>query len=135
MDIHYIDLIKEWVRLDNVIVRNNTDVKVVKDEVKKLEERVNDVSEDKKRIEKEITEYVQTENLEAMQLKISDGVITFSKKTTTKPMNQKFIRETLQKYADENIDENINHVKIFDYIISNIEKKIDYSISRAIKDK
>ena len=90
--------------------------------------------EQKKTIERQIVEYVQTNKLESMQLKISDGIITFAKKTTQKPLTQKYLRETLEKYAEENPAETINHVKILEYIVSNLEKKVDYSINRNVKD-
>lgn len=127
MDPHYMNLVKEWVKLDNIIARNNTDIQLAK-------ERVSEPIEEKKRIEKDIIDYIQTSKLENMQLKISDGVITFSKRTTQKPITQKFIKEILEKYADENPSDNIEHNKISEFILSNIEKKIEYSISRKIKD-
>lgn len=134
MDPHYVSLVKDWVKCDNIILRNMEDVKQAKDEAKKIEERVTDAIEEKKRVEKEIVEYVHANKLETMQLKISDGVITFSKKTTQKPISQKFLKETLQKYGEENPSESIDHQKLFDYLVSNVEKKVDYSIQRTIKD-
>lgn len=134
MDPEYIEKVKEWVRLDNIILRNADEVKAAKDDAKKIEERVADVLEEKKRVEKEIMEYVQANSLETMQLKISDGIITFSKKTTQKPMSQKFLKDVLQKYAEENPGENLQHTKLFEYILTNIEKKIDVSINRTVKE-
>lgn len=135
MDPEYVDKVKEWVRLDNIILRNTEEVKTAKEDAKKIEERVADVVEEKKRVEKEIMEYVQANSLETMQLKISDGIITFSKKTTQKPMSQKFIKDILQKYADENPGENLQHSKLFEYILSNVEKKVDVSINRTVKEQ
>ena len=138
MDPDYVEKVKEWVRLDNIILRNTEEVKAAKEDTKKIEERVAervaDVIEEKKRVEKDIMEYVQANNLETMQLKISDGVITFSKKTTQRPMSQKFLKDTLQKYADENPGENLQHTKVFEYLLSNVEKKVDVSINRTVKD-
>lgn len=133
MDIQYIELIKEWVKLDNVIQVNQEEVKKAKDDAKKLEDRVSDQVEQKKKIETEIINYIQSNKLENIQLKISDGVITFGKKTSQKPMSQKFLRETMQKYADENPDENIQFEKILEFIGNNIEKKTTYEINRLIK--
>lgn len=133
MDLQYIDLIKEWVKLDNVIQVNQEEVKKAKDDAKKLEERVSVQVEQKKTIEGEIINYIQSNKLENIQLKISDGVITFGKKTSQKPMSQKFLRETMQKYADENPDENIQFEKILEFIGNNIEKKTTYEINRLIK--
>ena len=135
MDPEYIDLVKKWVQLDNVILRNNVLVKTAKDEVKRVESQVDEVVEEKKTIEKQILDYVQTEKLDSMQLKISDGVITFGKKTTQKPISQKYLKDILQKYAEENPSEEIDHMKIFDYVISNQEKKVDFTINRTVKDK
>lgn len=133
MDIQYIELIKEWVKLDNVIQVNQEEVKKAKEDAKKLEERVSAQVEQKKNIETEIINYIQSNKLENIQLKISDGVITFGKKTSQKPMSQKFLRETMQKYADENPDENIQFEKILEFIGNNIEKKTTYEINRLIK--
>lgn len=133
MDIQYIELIKEWVKLDNIIQVNQEEVKKAKEEAKKLEERVSVQVEQKKTIENEIVNYVQSNKLENIQLKISDGVITFGKKTSQKPMSQKFLRETMQKYADENPDENIQFEKIIEFIGNNVEKKTTYEINRLIK--
>lgn len=133
MDPQYVQLVKEWVKLDNIILLNNTEAKVIKDNAKQIEERVNETNEKKKNVEKQIIEYVQTNKLESMQLKISDGVITFSKKTTQKPLNQKFLKEVLEKYAEENPSEAINYNKIFEYVVSNIDKKVEYSINRNLK--
>jgi hypothetical protein len=135
MDPEYIELVKKWVQLDNTILRNNVQVKTAKDEVKRIETQVDTVLEEKKIIEKQILDYVQTEKLDAMQLKISDGVITFGKRTTQKPINQRFLKDTLQKYAEENPSEEIDHMKLFDYIISNQEKKVEFVINRTVKDK
>lgn len=134
MDSDYVEKVKEWVRLDNIILRNTEEVKVAKEDAKKIEERVADVIEEKKRVEKDIMEYVQTNGLDTMQLKISDGVITFSKKTTQKPISQKFLKEVLQKYAEENPEDCLQHSKLFEYILANIEKKVEVSINRTIKN-
>lgn len=134
MDPQQIDLVKEWVRLDNIVLHNNLDVQTAKDEVKRLEERVSETIEQRKGVEKKIIEYVKTNKLESMQLKISDGVITFGRKTVQKPISHKYIRDILEKYADENPDEEINPAKLYEFITSNIEKKVDYNISRNIKN-
>ena len=135
MDTHYINLVKDWVKFDNIIARNNVEVKKVKDDIKTIEERVVDALDEKKKLEKDIIDYVQTSKLESMQLKISDGIITFSKMTTQKPLNQIWLGEILQKYSDENPDENLQYTKIIEYIMSNTEKKVDYSINRKITDQ
>jgi hypothetical protein len=38
-------------------------------------------------------------------------------------------------YEEEHPDENIQDTKIFEYIQSNIEKKVTYEINRTLKDK
>lgn len=134
MDPHYVDLVKQWVKYDNVILRNADDVREAKERAKEIEERVADAVERKKEIETEIIEYVKGNKLETMQLKISDGVITFAKKTTQKPISQKFLKEILIKYNEENQDNQIPQNKLFEFIINNIDKKVEFSINRHIKD-
>ena len=139
MDAHYIDLVKEWVKLDNIVTKNTIEVKEIKDkvneEVKAVAERVLSETEKKKEIEKDIIEYVQDNKLDTMQLKISDGVITFGKKITPKPITQKWLREILQKYGEEHPNKLFESTTVIEYILSNIEKKVDYSINRTIKDQ
>ncbi len=126
MDPHYIDLVKKWVQIDNVLITNNQDIKKAKDNVA---EQI----EEKKKIEIDIVQYVQNNNLENMQLKISDGVITFSKRTVQKSMTQKYIKELLQKYEDEHAGVAMSADAVFDYLVDNIEKKVTYEIHRVVK--
>lgn len=144
MDPEHIKLVQEWVKLDNVLIlkkNENTSKQVydglseAKEKVKELEESFIEIQEKKKKIESDIMTYVLQKKLENIKLNISDGVITFSKKTTQKPFSQKFLKDVLQRYSDEHPDENIKNDKIFDFILDNIEKKVSYEMSRAIKDK
>ncbi len=144
MDPEHIKLVQEWVKLDNALIlkKNDTSSKEVydgfteaKEKVKDLEESFNDILEQKKKIESDIMTYVLSKKLENIKLNISDGVITFSKKTTQKPLSQKFLKDVLEKYSDEHPDENIKNDKIFDYILSNVEKKVTYEMNRVLKDK
>ena len=132
MDLKYIELLKEWVRLDNIVQRNNVDVKAAKDKVKEVEDKVSETVEQKKQLEGDICTYVQSNKLESMQLKISDGVITFGKKTSQKPLSQKFLREVMQQYSDDHPEENIPHEKMLEFILSRIEKKTTYEINRVV---
>ena len=134
MDQKYIKLVQDWVKLDNVVLRNTLDVKTAKDEVKRIEDSVATVIEEKKKIEKDIIDYVQKNKFETMQLKISDGTITFSKKTTQKPITQKFLKDALEQYSEEHVDEPFDFMKVYEYIIGKIEKTVNYSINRSLKE-
>ena len=144
MDPEHIKLIQEWVKLDNAILLKKNDISSkevydhfseAKEKIKDLEESFNDILEKKKKLESDIMTYVLSKKLENIKLNISDGIITFSKKTTQKPISQKFLKDVLQKYSDEHSDENIKNDKIFEFILENIEKKVTYEMNRVVKDK
>jgi hypothetical protein len=144
MDPEQIKLIQEWVKLDNTIIlkKNESSSKEIydklseaKEKVKELDESINDIVEKKKKIESDIMTYVLAKKLENIKLNISDGIITFSKKTVQKPLSQKFLKDILQKYAEEHPEENIKDTKIFEYILANVEKKVSCEMNRTLKDK
>ena len=118
MDFTYVKRVQEWVELDNQVLRNK--------------ELIKDVTERKKQLEEDILEYVETNKLDSLCLNISDGTIKFGKRSSTQPLSIKYIRQTIEKYAEEKslaIDVN----ELCDYISSNLEKKTQTYLKRDIK--
>ena len=118
MDFTYVKRVQEWVELDNKVLRNK--------------ELIKDVTERKKQLEEDILEYVETNKLDSLCLNISDGTIKFGKRSSTQPLSIKYIRQTIEKYAEEKslaIDVN----ELCDYISSNLEKKTQTYLKRDIK--
>ena len=132
MDPSYIQKVKEWVVLDNAIMRGMEPVIESKKVIKKLEEDIQPQVEKKREIEDSIVEYIQKNKYEKLTVNINDGTIKFGKKTAAPPLSLKLIKALLEKYAIENMDDNIDPSKIYDFMIDNFEKKTSYFIKRDI---
>lgn len=118
MDISYINKVREWVEIDNKILRSKDNIKEAVDKKKDLEE--------------EILEYVEKNKLTELTLNISDGTIKFSKKVATQPLSIKTIKALMEKYKEEyNLDIDVNDICTF--ISSNLEKKTSHFMKRDVK--
>lgn len=119
MDLSYINRVKEWVEIDNKLLRNKNELK--------------DIVEKKKNLEDEILEYVESNKLENLCLNITDGTVKFSKRNQTQGLSIKVIKSMLENY---NIKKNkeLDVDEICDFIVTNLEKKTQIFMKRDIKD-
>lgn len=125
MDSQYVNKVREWVELDNKIIRTN-------DQIKTHLEDISECKEKRKVIEDDIVEYIQKNKYEKLTLNIRDGVIKFGKKTQSQPLNLKLVKTLLDKYA---LEKNIDTNDIYDYFMNNIDKKTTYFIKREFGDQ
>lgn len=91
MDSTYVEKVRRWVALDNRVIRNKQEMASV------LEER--------KELEDDILDYVETESLDGLTLSISDGSIKFAKRTSSSPLTLKSLRTILSGLFVEHDDE------------------------------
>ncbi len=120
MDPNYISKIQEWIKYDNIIQR--------------IKEETSEASEKKKQIEEEIVSYVQTNNLQSLNINISDGNIKFGTLTSKTPLSMKTLKQLLEKFSrdkqalSQELIENI-----IKFINDNQESKTKTFIKRDIK--
>ncbi len=131
MDLEYIKKVKEWVEIDNNIIRQQDLVKHHIESLNQNKELISPLIDKKKIIEDDIVDYISKNKFEKLTVNISDGSIKFGKKTTQQPMNMKLLKSILDKYSEENTDVDTGH--IYDFISENIEKKTNYFMKRDIK--
>ena len=117
MDFDYMKKVQEWVSLDNHIIRN-------KDSIKNVQEK-------KKELEDDILDYIETNGLDKLTIKISDGAIKFAKRTTQNHITLKLIKSLLENYSSE--ESNIDYDKIYEYIEKNIGHKSTTIMKRDVK--
>lgn len=118
MDFGYVKRVQEWVELDNVLLKHKESIK----------EKV----EQKKQLEDEIIEYVETNKLDSLCLNITDGKIKFGKRSVTQPLSVKILRQVLEKYVQEKPGLNLDITEVCDYVVSNLEKKTQIFLKREI---
>jgi hypothetical protein len=87
MDLSYINRVKEWVEIDNKLLRNKNELK--------------DFVDKKKQLEDEILEYVESNKLDNLCLNISDGTVKFSKRNQTQGLSIKLIKNMLENYIEK----------------------------------
>jgi predicted DNA binding CopG/RHH family protein len=106
--------IKEWVLLDN-------DIRKASDTLKELREQ-------KKHIETEILDFVETNDLSSKTIRISDSNLTFRKNKVMSGLTYKYIRDCLEKCIS-----NEDHINIImDTIKNNRDTKYVDDIRRII---
>ena len=117
MDIEYITKIQKWVEMDNRIMKNKEDIK--------------DIIQNKKELEDEILEYVESKKYDKLTVNISDGNIKFAKRNTTQPLSMKTLRVLLDKYIGEHGSE-LNTISLIKYISDNLETKQKLVMKREV---
>lgn len=108
-----IQSIRNWVRIDNEIRKLNSEIKIRKDEQKK--------------ISKNLIEVMRKNEIDEFDL--SDGKIVYTKKNVKKPITKKILLNLLANYYEGDIKK-ANHLN--EYILSNRETVEVESISRKI---
>lgn len=119
MDLSYINRVKEWVEIDNKLLRSKNELK--------------DNIERKKQLEEEILEYVESNKLDNLCLNITDGTVKFSKKNQTQSLSIKVVKSMLESYIDKK-NKKLDVDDICDFIVTNLEKKTQIFMKRDIKD-
>ena len=79
--------IKEWVSLDNQLKILNDKVRVIRDE--------------RNNIGEQITNYVETENLQNATVEISDGKLKFLNNKVIQPLSFKLLESCLNEIMDQ----------------------------------
>ena len=115
MDPTYINKIREWVEIDNVVLAKK--------------EEISTVSIKKKELEEDIIEYVENKKLEKLSITISDGTIDFYKKTQSQALSIKLLKNILSKYEGR-----LDPEEICDFVKENLEKKTSIYMKRNFKD-
>jgi chromosomal replication initiation ATPase DnaA len=118
MDNQYIDKLKEWIELDNQVIR--------------LKEQLTDINEDKKELEEEILKYVEDNSFDKLTINISDGSLKFSQTTQKSPISIKFLKSTLNKYNEEH-NKSVDIDNLLKFISSSIETKTKRYIKRDVR--
>jgi hypothetical protein len=94
MQSDYVQKIKRWVELDNVVQVQKSKLKVYADEKKSLEDS--------------ITDYIQDNDMMNVQIKLSNGLVKFSENYTASSITLKMIKDAIHQYFTEH-DECLKH--------------------------
>lgn len=121
MDDAYVEKLKKWIELDN--------------SVSKLKEEMSVFVEEKKELEEEIVQYVEDTKLEKVTVNTSDGALKFSKRKVTQCLTMKYIKNTLEKYVQQEEHATIDVDSICRFLASNLETKSKTYIKRDVYDK
>ena len=138
MDPEYIKKIQEWVKIDNIILKNKEEVNKFseekKDEIDKFVQgktpEVEDLLPKAKALEEDILQYVTANKLEKLTVNISDGKIKFHRKITQPSMSMKTISTILDSYTKST---KIDTKDILKYFQENAPKNESISIKRDLK--
>lgn len=130
MNPDYIKKVQDWVKLDNKILEVESQLTPLKDSIKQILEEHKDIYEKKTTIERDIIDYIQSNNMDMLTIKTSDGNIKFSKRTNTQPLSMKLLRGILQDYEEANPD--ISADDIIQFVSTKLDKKSNLSIKRQI---
>jgi mevalonate kinase len=132
MDAQYINKVKQWVELDNKIIRTQEVTKPHIEAIEQNKETIKPMLDKKKEIEDEIVQYIESNKLEKLTVNITDGAIKFGKKTSQQPITLKLLKSILDKYSEEE-DCDVDTAKLYDFILDNLDKKTSYFMKRDIK--
>src|SRR6056300_2101388 len=84
-----IQIVKEWVRIDN--------------EIRQLQKEISIRRQDKKLMNEQLMETMKTNDIDCFDL--NDGKICYTKKNIKKPINNKILLDILTKYYNSNISQ------------------------------
>ena len=110
-----VNVIKEWVRVDN--------------EIKQLKKEETKRKNSQKLISKQLIAIMSQYDIDEFDLK--DGKIVYTKKNVKKPITQKMLVDILCKYYKGDIEK---AVEVKTFIMENREEKIVETISRQHDD-
>ena len=105
--------IKDWVKIDNEIIKLKNDIK--------------DKNNKKKILTEELVKVMKENAIDCFN--INEGAILYNKKIVKKPINSKILLATLQTYYKDDI--NIAQ-DITNYILNNREEVLKETIKRKI---
>lgn len=131
MEAAYVNKVKQWVEIDNKIIRAQDVLKPHNEVIDKCKDDIKPLQEQKKLIEDDIVSYIESNKLEKLTINITDGAIKFGKKTSQPPITLKLLKFILDKYAEEEGD--VDTGKLYDFILDNIDKKTTYFMKRDMK--
>jgi len=117
----YIQKITKWVELDNAVEKRKAKLKTYTDEKKKLED--------------DILDYIEDMSMSNLQINISDGYIKFIENKGFQGVTLKSLKDWLKKFFEEKSnDANVvtNADTIYDYILKNREIKSKLTMKRHI---
>jgi seryl-tRNA synthetase len=103
--------IQQWVQLDN--------------QLKQIKDKTNELREKRNMLEKNITDYVSSNNLSNATVKINDGKLKFANTKVPEPLTFKYLEKTLSE-----VIKNENQVKL---IMEHIKQKREIKIIPEIK--
>lgn len=110
---NYNEAIQRWVQYDN--------------KLKEYNEKIKPLRENKRKLEEKIIDFTKSNNLNEHTIKISDGTITFKQQINQTPLSIKFIEKCLHDIIPSN--ESVN--KIMNYIASQRQSNEKINIKRS----
>ena len=108
-----VNMIKDWVLMDNEIITYQNKIK----ELKKNKKGLND----------SLINIMRENEIDCFDL--NDGKILYSKKVSKSPLNKKSLVSILSKFYEDDVDK---ATKMSDYLLENREEKTVESIKRKI---
>ena len=127
MNNQYVQKVQEWVVLDNKAID-------VKNRIKEIQETHKELFNQKDELEKEIVEYVNSNKLDAITIRTTDGNIKFSKKNPAQPVTLKLVKSLMVDFCKSQGQEATAVCEgLFVYMSENLEKKQKVSMVRKIE--
>lgn len=120
MEDTYVDKLKQWIELDNSVA--------------KLKDELSVFVEEKKDLEEEILQYVEDNKLDKVTVSTSDGSLKFSKRKISQSITIKYIKNTLEKYVQQEGISGIDIDSVCKFLSSNLETKSKTYIKRDVID-
>lgn len=121
MDAAYAQKIKQWVELDNTIEVRKSKLKFYQDEKKKLED--------------EILDYIDRNDMQDVQININDGKIRFQEMKNTPPLTLKSVKDALVRFFESHANTSATADTIFNYILKGRESKSKLTIKRQVTNQ
>ena len=127
MNNQYVQKVQAWVVLDNKALE-------VKNRIKDIQDTHKELFNQKDELEKEIVEYVNSNKLDAITIRTTDGNIKFSKKNSAQPLTLKLVKSLMVDFCKSQSPETTAMCEnLFVYMSENLEKKQKISMVRKIE--
>ena len=107
-----VNIIKEWIEID--------------DKLKEIQNTAKQFKEHKKKLTDSLLSIMKENEIDVFD--INSGRIVYCKSKTKKPLNKKSLLETLEKYFEGREDINVTEVR--DFVLDNREVKLQENIKR-----
>lgn len=91
----------------------------------KVQRRIDELNQEKNQLKNEVERLIIDQKMEDKKFSVGDRCISYTKKTTTQPITQKYLSVCLEDYYQGDAS---RANKLYDFIISNRPKSARYQL-------